>query len=257
MSAESTTLHSKQNTDACASKQKMMSNLDIQNAQGGIIKALVAVAKRDISLAYRQRAELMQPLMFFVMVVTLFPLAIGPNPQTLQLVSGAVVWVAAILALLMGLDRLFRDDYMDGTLEQMILSPTPLYMVVLVKVTTHWFVNIMPLLLISPLLALFLNMTGTMYTTLLLTLVIGTPIISFVGAIGVALTVGLQRAGVLVALLLIPLCIPLLIFATSAVEYASMNLPIVTLLGIITSMLLFTLAFSPALIAYSLKVSQN
>ncbi|MFT6270664.1 MAG: heme exporter protein B [Alphaproteobacteria bacterium] len=225
--------------------------------KASVRSALAAVAKRDFSLAYRQRAELMQPLMFFIMVITLFPLAIGPNPQTLQLVSGAVVWVAAILSLLMGLDRLFRDDYADGSLEQMIISPTPLYMVVLVKVITHWLVNIVPLLLISPLLALFLNMTNTMYLTLILTLLLGTPIISFVGAIGVALTVGLQRSGVLVALLLIPLFIPLLIFATSAIEYASMNLPIGALLGIMASMLLFALAISPAVIAYSLKVSQN
>jgi heme exporter protein B len=142
-------------------------------------------------------------------------------------------------------------------LEQMIISPTPLYMVVLVKVITHWLVNIVPLLLISPMLALFLNMTNTMYLTLILTLLLGTPIISFVGAIGVALTVGLQRSGVLVALLLIPLFIPLLIFATSAIEYASMNLPIGPLLGFMASMLLFTLAISPVVIAYSLKVSQN
>jgi heme exporter protein B len=222
-----------------------------------VLSALKAVAKRDFALAYRQRAELMQPLMFFIMVITLFPLAMGPNPQTLQLVSGAVVWVAAILSLLMGLDRLFRDDYANGSLEQMIMSPTPLYMVVLVKVITHWLVNIVPLLLISPLLALFLNMTNTMYLTLIFTLLLGTPIISLVGAIGVALTVGLQRSGVLVALLLIPLFIPLLIFATSAIEYASMNLPIGALLGIIGAMLLFTLATAPAVIAYSLKVSQN
>lgn len=225
--------------------------------QNSIMGSLVAVAKRDFTHAYRQRAELMQPLMFFIMVITLFPLAMGPNPQTLQLVSGAVVWVAAILSLLMGLDRLFRDDYVSGSLEQMIISPTPLYLIVLVKVITHWFVNIIPLLIISPLLALFLNMTPAMYFTLILTLLLGTPIISLVGAIGVALTVGLQRSGVLVALLLIPLFIPLLIFATSAIEYASMNLPIGTLLGIIGSMLLFSLALSPPLIAYSLKVSQN
>lgn len=223
----------------------------------GVVAALLAMVKRDMALAYRQRAELMQPLMFFVLVVTLFPLALGPSPQTLQLVSGAIVWVAAILSLLMGLERLFRDDYLDGSLEQMILSPTPLYMLVLVKVLTHWLVSIVPLLIISPLLALFLNMTQVMYTTLLVTLLLGTPIISLVGAIGVALTVGLQRSGVLVALLLIPLFIPLLIFATSAIEYASMNLPIAQLLGIMASMLLFTLALSPAVIAYSLKVSQN
>jgi heme exporter protein B len=230
----------------------------VANTQtSALSKTLLAVAKRDFALAYRQRAELMQPIMFFLMVVTLFPLAIGTNPQTLQLVSGAVVWVAAILSLLMGLDRLFRDDYMDGSLEQLILSPTPLYMLVLVKVLSHWLVNIIPLLVISPLLALFLNMTHTMYFTLILTLLLGTPIISLVGAIGVALTVGLQRSGVLVALLLIPLFIPLLIFATSAIDSASMNLPISFQLGIMASLLLFSLAIAPMVISYSLRVSQN
>ncbi|MGB3724175.1 MAG: heme exporter protein CcmB [Glaciecola sp.] len=222
-----------------------------------MVTALIALAKRDFALAYRQRAELMQPLMFFLMVITLFPLAIGPSPQTLQLVSGAVIWVAAILSLLMGLDRLFRDDYADGSLEQMIHTGVPLYLVVLAKVVTHWLVHMLPLLLLSPLLALFLNMTVTMYTTLLLTLLLGTPTISLVGAIGVALTVGLQRSGVLVALLLIPLFIPLLIFATSAIDSAAMHLPFGFQLGIMSAIMLLAFAGAPAVIAYSLKVSQN
>ncbi|MDT0593642.1 heme exporter protein CcmB [Glaciecola petra] len=218
---------------------------------------LWALCKRDFALAYRQRAELLQPLMFFLMVVTLFPLAIGPNPQTLQLVSGAIVWVAAILSLLMGLDKLFRDDFLDGSLEQLILGPVPLYLNVLVKVLTHWLITIVPLLLLSPLLALFLNMTIDMYKVLIVTLLLGTPTISLIGAIGVALTVGLQRSGVLLALLLIPLFIPLLIFATSAIDSAAMNLPFRFQLGIMLSLLLFALAAAPAAIAYSLKVSQN
>lgn len=224
---------------------------------GSIRRSLWAVGKRDLALAYRQRAELMQPLMFFLMVVTLFPLAIGPNPQTLQLVSGAIIWVAAILSLLMGMDRLFKDDYTDGSLEQITLSSTPLYMVVLVKVATHWLVHMLPLLVLSPLLALFLNMTTSMYFTLILTLLIGTPTISLMGAIGVALTLGLQRAGVLIALLLIPLFIPLLIFATSAIDSAAMNLPFSFQLGIMSALFLLSLAAAPMVIAYSLKVSQQ
>jgi len=220
-------------------------------------RALWALSKREVSIAYRQRAELMQPLMFFLMVVTLFPLAIGPSPQTLQLVSGAVIWVAAILSLLMGLDRLFRDDFLEGSIEQFTLSATPLYLLVLVKVIAHWLMHIVPLLLLSPLLALFLNMSVNMYLTLLLTLVIGTPSISLIGAIGVALTTGLQRSGVLVALLLIPLFIPLLIFATSAIDSAAMNLPFGFQLGIMSAMFLLALAGAPAVIAYSLKVSQQ
>ncbi|MFW8590346.1 heme exporter protein CcmB [Glaciecola sp. 2405UD65-10] len=220
-------------------------------------RAILAVAKRDFSIAYRQRAELMQPLMFFLMVVTLFPLAIGPSPQTLQLVSGAIIWVAAILSLLMGLERLFRDDFADGSLEQLIISPLPLYLIVLVKVVNHWLVHIVPLLILSPLLALFLNMSLNMYLALVITLLVGTPTISLIGAIGVALTVGLQRSGVLLALLLIPLFIPLLIFATSTIDSAAMNLPFGFQIGIMSSILLLALAVAPAVIAYSLKVSQN
>jgi heme exporter protein B len=199
--------------------------------------ALKSVFLKDLALAYRQRAELMQPLMFFVLVITLFPLAIGPSPETLQRIGGGVVWVAAILSLLLGMERMFRDDYAEY-----ILSPTPLYMIVVVKVLTHWLMHIVPLFLISPLLALFLNLTFDMYVALMLTLLLGTPLISFVGAIGVALTVGLHRGGVLLALLLIPIFIPLLIFATSAIESASMLLTYHPQLAIIAALLLFSVA---------------
>lgn len=219
--------------------------------------ALKAVFLKDLALAYRQRAELLQPLMFFVLVITLFPLAIGPNLETLQRIGGGVIWVAAILSLLLGMERMFRDDFADGSLEQYILSPTPLYMIVVVKVFAHWLMHIVPLVLISPLLAVFLNLTMDMYVALMLTLLLGTPLISFVGAIGVALTVGLHRGGVLLALLLIPIFIPLLIFATSAIESASMLLPYHPQLAIIAALLLFSVALSPMAIAYSLKVSQN
>jgi heme exporter protein B len=219
--------------------------------------ALQSVFLKDVALAYRQRAELMQPLMFFVLVITLFPLAIGPSPETLQRIGGGVIWVAAILSLLLGMERMFRDDFADGSLEQYMLSPTPLYLIVVVKVLTHWLMHIVPLFLISPLLAVFLNLTFDMYVALMLTLLLGTPLISFIGGIGVALTVGLHRGGVLLALLLIPIFIPLLIFATSAIESASMLLPYHAQLAIIAALLLFSVALSPMAIAYSLKVSQN
>lgn len=222
-----------------------------------MIVVLWSFCKRDLALAYRQRAELMQPLMFFIIVITLFPLAIGPSPEILQRVSGAVIWVAAILSLLLGMDRMFRDDFNDGTLEQYTLCNTPLYLIVLTKVLTHWLIHIVPLLILSPLLALFLNMNMAMYLALIATLLLGTPVISLIGAIGVALTVGLQRSGVLVAMLLIPLFIPLLIFATSAIDSASLQLPYAFQLGIMAAMGLFALAASPAAISYSLKVSQN
>jgi heme exporter protein B len=196
-------------------------------------------------------------MMFFLLVISLFPLGIGPSPDTLQKVGPGVIWVAAILASLLGMERLFRDDYQDGSLEQLILSSTPLPLVALVKVFSHWLSSILPLLVLSPLLALFLNLSLEMYWALLQTLLLGTPLLSLVGAIAVGLTVGLNRGGVLLALLLLPMFIPLLIFATSAVEAASMQLQYHAQLAIIGAMLLFSLALAPFAIAYALRVSQN
>ncbi|WP_158966920.1 heme exporter protein CcmB [Paraglaciecola sp. L3A3] len=221
------------------------------------MSALKALFKRDISLAYRQRAELMQPLLFFILVITLFPIAVGPESKTLQVIGPGVIWVAAILSSLLGLERLFRDDYQDGSLEQLILSGSFLPAVALVKVTVHWLTSILPLIILSPLLALFLHLTEPMYWALVATLLIGTPILSLIGAIAVGLTVGLNRGGVLLALLLLPVFIPLLIFATSAVESASMQLQYSGQLAIMGAMFLFSLALAPFAIAYALKVSQT
>ncbi len=215
------------------------------------------VFKRDLALAFRQKAELVQPLMFLLMVVTLFPLGIGPGPETLQRIGPGVIWIAAILSSLLGMERLFRDDFADGSLEQLQLSGQPYYAVAALKVFCHWLVTFIPLLLLSPLLALFLNLTVDMYIALVLTLMLGTPLLSLVGAIGTGLTVGLQRGGVLLALLLIPVFIPLLIFATSAVDAAALQLPYRAQIAIIGAMLLLAMALAPAAIAYSLKVSQN
>lgn len=217
----------------------------------------IGVFKRDLQLAYRQKAELLQPLMFLVMVVCMFPLGVGPSPNTLQMIGPGVIWIAAILSSLMGMERLFRDDFNDGSLEQLMLSGLNLPVVVSVKIVVHWLVSFLPLLMLSPLLGMFLHLTLDMYIALLLTLIIGTPLISLVGAIAVGLTVGLNKGGVLLALLLIPVFIPLLIFATSAVDSAALELPYHPQLAIIAAMLLLAAALSPYAIAYSLKVSQN
>lgn len=221
------------------------------------MSALIAILKRDLALAYRQRAELMQPMLFFVLVISLFPLGVGPEPKTLQLIGPGVIWVAAILSALLGLERLFRDDFQDGTLEQLMLSGTSLPAAALVKVVAHWLTSILPLIILSPLLALFLHLSEPMYWALLKTLLLGTPLLSLIGAIAVGLTVGLNRGGVLLALLLLPVFIPLLIFATSAVESASMQLPYNAQLAIIGAMFLFSLALAPFAIAYALRVSQT
>ncbi|MGO4891660.1 heme exporter protein CcmB [Flavobacterium sp. W21_SRS_FM6] len=218
---------------------------------------VMALLKRDLTLAFHQRAELLQPVIFFLLVITLFPLAVGPNASTLQIIGPGVIWVAAILSSLLGLERLFRDDYQDGSLEHLMLSATPLPLIALAKVTTHWLTSIVPLIVLSPLLAIFLHLSEAMYWALLATLLLGTPLLSLVGAIAVALTVGLNRGGVLLALLLVPIFIPLLIFATSAVDSAAMELPYTAQLAFIAAMLLFALALAPFAIAYALKVSQN
>lgn len=215
------------------------------------------IFKRDMALAFRQRSELAQPLMFLLMVITLFPLGIGPGPVTLQKIGPGVIWIAAILSSLLAMERLFRDDFWDGSLEQYMLSGQSVAAISAVKVLVHWLVSFLPLALFSPLLALFLNLTVDMYIALMLTLVLGTPLLSLVGAIAVGLTVGLQRGGVLLALLLIPVFIPLLIFATSAVDSAALQLPYRAQLAIIGAMLMLAMASAPFAIAYALKVSQN
>ena len=219
--------------------------------------ALLSIFKRELALAYRQRAELLQPLMFFILVIALFPLGVGPGPETLQKIGPGVIWVAAILSSLLGMERLFREDFLDGSLEQLMLSGVPLPAAVLVKVINHWLATTVPLLLLSPLLALFLNLTTDMYWALVWTLLLGTPLLSLVGAIAVGLTVGLQRGGVLLSLLLLPVFVPLLIFATSAVDAAAIQLPYNGQLAIIGAMFLLALALSPFAIAYALRVSQN
>ena len=215
------------------------------------------IFKRDMHIAFKQKAELVQPLMFLLMVVTLFPLGVSPSPDTLQRIGPGVIWIAAILSSLMAMERLFRDDFQDGSLEQYVLSGMALPAVSAVKVVAHWLVSFIPVLLLSPLLAMFLNLTFDMYVALLLTLILGTPLLSLIGAIAVGLTVGLQKGGVLLALLLIPVFIPLLIFATSAVDSAALQLPYYPQLAIIAAMLLLAAALAPFAIAYSLKVSQN
>ena len=221
------------------------------------VSPIMSVMKRDLLLAFRQKAELLQPLLFFVMVITLFPLGIGPGPDTLHKIGPGVIWVAAILSSLLGMDKLFRDDFNDGSLEQLQLSNISLSWGMFVKVLVHWCVSFLPLLFISPLLALFLNLTTPMYWSLVFTLVLGTPLLSLVGAIAVALTVGLQRGGVLLSLLLLPVFIPLLIFATSAVESAALGLNYLPQIAIIGAMLCFAIAITPFAISYAIRVSHH
>lgn len=205
----------------------------------------------------RQLSEVIQPLVFLLIVVSLFPLAVGPSPEILQRIGPGVIWIAAILSSLLGMERLFRDDFHDGNLEQLLLSNVPLPLVALAKVLSHWILSIVPLIVLSPLLALLFHLPVDTYIALLVTLLLGTPLLSLVGAIAVALTVGVNRGGVLLALLLLPLAIPMLIFSVSAIEAAALALSYRSQLAIIAAMLLLALGLAPFVIAYALRVSHN
>ena len=215
------------------------------------------IIRRELLIAFRRQADILNPLWFFIIVITLFPLSIGPEPNLLARIAPGIIWVAALLAALLSLERLFRDDFQDGALEQMMLMPVPLSLVVMAKVMAHWLLTGMPLILISPLLAVLLSLDISTWWTVVLTLFIGTPTLSFIGAIGVALTVGLRKGGVLLSLLILPLYIPVLIFATSAIDASSLGMPFNGQLAILAAMLVGSLTLTPFAISAALRVSVN
>ncbi|QIR13220.1 heme exporter protein CcmB [Shewanella aestuarii] len=219
--------------------------------------AFITLLQRDLKIAIRHRGDIFNPLLFFILVVTLFPLGIGPEPQVLTRVAPGIIWVSALLASMLSLERLFKADYNDGSLEQMLLSPQPLVILVLAKVLAHWILTGVPLILVAPLLAVLLHLDANSYGALMATLALGTPVLSLLGAIGVALTVGLRKGGVLLSLLILPLYIPVLIFATSAIDAAGLNLPYTGQLAIIGAMLVGSLILAPFAIGASLRVSTN
>jgi heme exporter protein B len=220
-------------------------------------RAFFAIVRRDLVLALRRRSEIANPIFFFILVITLFPLGIGAKPTILQTIAPGIIWVSALLATMLSLDSLFRSDFDDGSLEQIILSPQPTSLLVLAKVTAHWLVTGLPLLIIAPLLAVFLGMPSHALPVLLITLLLGTPILSLIGAIGVALTIGLRRGGMILSLLVLPLYVPVLIFASNAVEIASSGLPVTAQINILISMLVMALVLAPWPTAAALKMSMS
>ncbi|WP_171923212.1 heme exporter protein CcmB [Salmonella bongori] len=213
------------------------------------------IFRLELRVAFRHRTEIANPLWFFLIVITLFPLSVGPEPQLLARIAPGIIQVAALLASLLALERLFRDDLQDGSLEQLMLLPLPLPAVVLAKVLAHWVVAGLPLILLSPLVALLLGMDTGGWKMMALTLLLGTPTLSFLGAPGAGLTVGLKRGGVLLSVLVLPLAIPVLIFATAAMEAASMHLPADGYLAVLGALLAGSATLSPFATAAALRVS--
>lgn len=222
-----------------------------------MFKAFGAIVRRDLILALRRRSEVANPVLFFVLVIALFPLGIGAQPKLLQAIAPGVIWVSALLATMLSLDNLFRSDFDDGSIEQILLSPYPVSILVLGKVTAHWLTTGLPLIVIAPLLAVFLGLPAQSLNMLLLTLILGTPILSLIGAVGVALTVGLRRGGMILSLLVLPLYVPVLIFASNAVEMASVGLPTQAQISILIAMLFAAIVLTPWPTAAALKMSMS
>ncbi len=221
-------------------------------------RVFYCVLSRDILLAMRRRTDVLTTLFFFVIVVSLFPLGVGTEKQILRILGPGVVWVAALLASMLALERLFAADYEDGTLEQMLMTPQPLSVLVLAKVTAHWLLTGLPLVIIAPLIGLQYHLPDVAQAAMMLSLLLGTPVLSLIGAIGAALTLGLRGGGILLSLLILPLYIPVLVYGAGAVTVSAIDFadtqPYFALLG---SFLLLGLVFAPLAAAAALRISME
>lgn len=221
----------------------------------GALAAMKGVFTRDMKVAFRQRQDLLNPLLFFVMVVTLFPLGVSPEISFLSEAGAGILWVAALLSVLLSLDHLFRHDFDDGTLEQLVLQPQPLFLLILAKTMAHWVLTGLPLVIVTPVLGIMVHLDGNSIAILCLTLLIGTPVLSLIGAIGAALTLGLRSAGVLLSLLIIPLYIPVLIFGTGTVAAAAEGAAVGAYLALMGAFLMLALTLAPFAAAAALRIS--
>jgi heme exporter protein B len=220
-----------------------------------MLKPLWVLLKREMQQSVRRWSDLISPLVFFVVVSSLFPLAISPSPDVLRQVGPGVLWVAALLALLLSMNRLFRDDFEDGSLEQLVLAPQPLALMVLGKVLAYWLQMVLPLLLLTPAVAIAYDLPTVAIEVLLLSLLLGTPALSLLGAISAALTVGLRQGAGILAILLLPLSIPVLIFGSRATDLAAAGMSTTGPLLLLGAISLLALSLTPFAIAAALRVS--
>ena len=217
--------------------------------------AFFSVLKRDLQIAGRRRAELANPMVFYAIVVSLFPLALGAEPALLARIAPGVIWVGALLSALLSMEGGFRSDYDDGSLEQLLLSPHPLPMLVAAKTWAHWLISGLPMLLATPVLAILMGLPFASTLLLLVSLLLGTPVLSLMGTVGAAFTVGLRRGGVVLSLILLPLYVPVLIFGAGVVSYGVDGLPVTPLLYLMAAILVLSAALAPFAAAAALRVS--
>jgi heme exporter protein B len=215
------------------------------------------MVRRDLRLAYHNRSDLFNPLLFFVIVISLFPFGVGSDAEQLRHIAPGIIWVAALLATLLGLDSLFKPDFEDGTLEQLALSPHPLALLVLAKILVHWLLTGIPLIAVTPIIALLLNVDPSLLPLLMASLLVGTPTLSLIGAIGVALTAGMRRGGVLLTLLVLPLYVPVLIFGADLLQAAGSGLDTAGQFYVLAAIGMLALALAPIAAAAALRISLN
>jgi heme exporter protein B len=220
-----------------------------------MLSVFLQVIRRDLLLAMRQKSDVLNTLFFFVVVVTMVPLGVGPEPALLRDIAAGVVWVAALLAAILSLPRLFANDYADGTLEQMLLSAEPLSLIVLGKATAHWLTTGLPLTVMAAAFGVMFDLDMTATLVLVVSLALGTPVLSLIGSIGAALTLGLRGGGVLTSLLVLPLYIPVLIFGAGAVGAAASGLDVTAYFLLLGAFALFAIVLTPWAVAIALRIS--
>lgn len=223
--------------------------------QEGMVATVLSLVRRDLLLAWRRRADAATTLLFFIIVASLFPLGVGPEPAVLRTIAPGVLWIAALLSCLLSLGRLFSVDYQDGTLEQMILTPQPLSALVLGKIVAHWIVAGVPVVVLSPVIGLQFGLSGGALWILCLSLLLGTPTLSLVGSIGAALTLGIRGSNLLSALLVLPLFVPVLIFGAGAVASSESGLGAEGHLSLLGACLVLAVAFAPWATAAALRIA--
>lgn len=221
----------------------------------GIFDGLRCVFVRDLRVAFRRQADSAAVIVFFFIVVSLFPLGVGPDPALLRGMAPGVIWVAALLAAMLSLTRMFADDHQDGTLEQLLLAATPLPLLVLAKMAAHWLSSGLPLALVSPVLALQFDLDAEATLVLMAALLLGTPLLSLIGAIGSALTLGVRGAGVLLSLLVLPLYVPVLVFGAAAVEASAAGLGVAGHFSLLGAMLVLALFLAPWAASAALRIA--
>ena len=219
------------------------------------MNAFAAIVRRDLLLAMRRKSEVLTALFFFIIVVSLFPLGIGPEPILLKKIAPGVLWVAALLSTMLSLNRLFATDHADGTLEQLALSPTPLGVLVAGKIVAHWLTSGLPLVLLAPVLGVQFDLDASALWILIVALLLGTPLLSLIGSIGAALTLGVRGGGVLLSLLVLPLYIPALIFGAGAVEAHISGLGAGGHLSLLAALLALAVFFAPWATTAALRIS--